>query len=286
MLGLDDENAGRAALAQWLPKLLDAARADGPNLDSEGGAERAMQLVAVAESEAVKARLALVPEALFAGARVSELETLALALRQIDRVGRVGKVEGAPAKSVAASVPVVGASDAQNEEAEQVRTALFKLLDYHFGEDPIVAAELGEGKPKAGGFRFALMLARLAGLADARSETLSRDLKYWRPSLIADARRLAEAGLANVETLTEREALDVKRRAFGLLEATFNDVRQAIAFVMRADAMFVDGLPFLVVKKPITRKVKGEPTAVTAVAQAAATQAAGPEVTAAQAAIS
>lgn len=252
MQGLDDENAGRAALAQWLPKLLDAARAEGPSLDSEGGAERAMQLVAIAEGGAVAERLALLPDALFAAGRVEALRTLALALRQVDRLGQLG-----PAGKARAGAAQAG-GEALPDEGEQVRTALTKLLDYHFGEDPVVAAELGEGRPKGGTFKFAAMLARLAALAEARSETLSRDPKYWRPTLLVDARRLAEAGLSSVESLNEREALDVKRRAFGLLESVFADVRAAIAFVMRHDGELCDGLPYLVVKKPITRKVKAE----------------------------
>ncbi len=252
MQGLDDENAGRAALAHWLPRLLDAARSEGPNLDTEGAAERALALAIVAESAAVAARLALLPDALFAAGRVEALWTLALALRQVDRLGQLG-----PAGKARATASQAGA-DAIPDEGEQVRTALVKLLDYHFGEDPVVAAELGEGRPKGGTFKFAAMLARLAALAEARSETLSRDPKYWRPTLLADARRLAEAGLNSVESLNEREALDVKRRAFGLLESAFTDVRAAIAFVMRHDGELCDGLPYLIVKKPIARKAKVE----------------------------
>lgn len=231
------------AWLEWLPRVLGSARAEGVHVDVDGGLERALELVALARAEPAKGRLALLPEALFPADRLAALEQSVALTRSLDALQ-----QGAAADAKA--------DEALLDEAESLRATLNKLLDYHFGDDPAVASELADGKPKRGAFRLAAALARLATLAEERAQALAADTKYWRPTLIADARRVAQTLSGLSGALTEREVIDVKRRAFGLVETLFVDVRQALAFVMRHDAPWLEQLPVL--RKPAARKPKVE----------------------------
>ncbi|MFO0747145.1 MAG: hypothetical protein U1F43_16000 [Myxococcota bacterium] len=239
-------DAAQKAYAQWLPRVLGQARWDGA-IDLDGGLERAQQLVTIARSEPARSRLALLPSDLFETDRVSALESLLLAVKHVESAQKATPTSDG-------KIP-----EATLDEAEALRATLHKLLDYHFGEDPAVGAELAEGRPKRSGFKIAASLARLATLAEERADTLAKDTKYWREGLLADARKLADQALAAGGALAEREIQDVKRRAFALLEAIFVDIRQAVAFVMRHDAAFVEALPTL--RKAAVRKAKAEPGA-------------------------
>jgi hypothetical protein len=244
-----DSDAAKKAYAEWLPRVLGQARWDGA-IDLDGGLERAQQLLTTARTDPAKSRLALLPAELFATSQLAALESLLLAMKALDAHA---KTPAAPADAAA-----VKASEATLDEAEGLRATLHKLLDYHFGDDAAVGAELAEGRPKRSGFRIAAALARLATLADERKDTLAKDTKYWRPGIVEDSRKLAEAALAAGGALAERETLDVKRRAFALLEGIFVDIRQAIAFVMRHDAAFIEALPSL--RKPAVKKPKMDAT--------------------------
>jgi len=227
------------AWLEWLPRVLGSARAEGVNVDVDGGLERATDLVALARAEPVKGRLALLPEVIFPADRVAALEQTVALTRSLDALQQ-GAASDAKAE------------EALLDEAESLRATLNKLLDYHFGDDPAVASELAEGRPKRGAFRLAAALARLATLAEERAQALASDTKHWRPTLVADARRVAQTLCGLSGALTEREVVDVKRRAFAMVEAHFVDVRQAIAFVMRHDATCLEQLPVL--RKPAVRK--------------------------------
>jgi len=232
--------ATRNAYSKWLPRVLGQPRWDGA-IDLDGGLERAQQLASLARSEPAKGRLGLLPSTLFHPNAISELESLVLAVRHVETLK--GGTE--------AKLP-----DAVLDEAESLRGTLHKLLDYHFGEDAAVGSELADGRPKRSGFKIAAALARLATLADERKEALAKDTKYWRDGLVDDARKAAEAALAAGGVLAEREILDVKRRAFALLEGVFGEVRTAVAFVMRHDAAFIEALPQL--RKVVVRHRKSD----------------------------
>ncbi len=238
--------AFKAAFDAQFALLLGAAATASPTVDAEYGAKRALDLAAIARESRIADRLGLLPEALFGATRVSDLESLAQATLYIDDLHRAPREADADKQDKL--------SDALLEEAEAVRSTLHKLLDYHFGDDPTMAAELAEMRARRGAFRIAATLARLATLARDREDHLSKDTKYWREGLLTDANRLSLEVQANVHTISEKDALELKRRAYGLLELAFADVKQAIAFVMRHDAPLVDALP--VMKKPTQRKPK------------------------------
>ncbi len=231
------------ATLEWLPRVLGSARAEGMNVDVDGGLERALELVALTRQEPGKARLALLPDALFPADQVSALEALVTATRSLDTLQKGAATDGK-------------ADETLLDEAELLRATLHKLLDYHFGDDAPVAAELADGRPKRGAFKLAAALSRLASLAEERAHALATDTKYWKASLVADSRRVAEQLFALSGALTEREVLDVKRRAFGLVETLFIEVRHALSFVMRHDAGYIEQLPVL--RKPQLRKPRAE----------------------------
>lgn len=231
-----DLEATREAYAIWLPRVLGQPRWDGA-IDLDGGLERAQLLATIARTEPAAARLALLPAALFDTTKIDELESLVLAVKHVETL-KSGSENKLP--------------EAVLDEAEGLRSTLHKLLDYHFGEDAAVGSELADGRPKKSGFKIAAALARLATLADERKDALAKDTKYWRDSLVSDARKAAEAALAAGGVLAEREILDVKRRAFALLEGIFSEVRTAVSFVMRHDAAFSEALPQL--RKVVVRQ--------------------------------
>jgi hypothetical protein len=60
----------------------------------------------------------------------------------------------------------------------------------------------------------------------------------------------------HIGAITDKDAQEIKRRAFGLLEPAFNELRVTISYVMRHDPSTVEALP--VMKKPTVRKPKGD----------------------------
>ena len=234
---------GKAAFQAQLSAIL-GATAGPASADAEYGAERALELCEIAREPELAARLALLPDALFRSGLVAELEALALATLHLHALHQ------AAASSAGSDEPKLEGKVL--EEAEAVRATLHKLLDYHFGEDPQIAAELADFRGRRGAFRVAATLARLAALARERAGTLAKDTKYWRPSLVTDAERLAGEVQASVQNLSEKDALELKRRAFQLVEAPFNDVRATLAWLLRHEPSKVNVLPVL--KKPAQRK--------------------------------
>lgn len=246
-----DSGEGKAAFQAQLGAIL-GATAGPATADAEYGAERALDLVDIARGSELAARLALIPDALFAASRLAELEALAQATLHLHELHQ--SAAQAAAKPTAAEEAKL--ADKLLEEAEAVRATLHKLLDYHFGEDALIAAELADSRGRRGAFRVAATLARLASLARERAAVLAKDTKYWRPSLIADADRLATEVQASVQNLSEKDALELKRRAFQLVEAPFNDLRSTLTWLLRNEPSKILALPVL--KKPTVRKAKAE----------------------------
>jgi len=243
-----DSSAGKAAFQAKLGAILGATV--GPaTVDAEYSAERALDLVDIARQEDIAAKLALLPEELFSSMRVAELEAFAVATLHLHELHQSAAQAAASKPSAAEDAKL---ADKLLEEAEAVRGTLHKLLDYHFGEDALIATELAESRGRRGAFRVAATLARLASLARERLAVLSKDTKYWRPSLIADADRLATEVQASVQTMSEKDALELKRRAFQLIEAPFTDLRSTLMWLLRNEPSKILALPVL--KKPTVRK--------------------------------
>lgn len=236
--------ARRAAFDTHFAAILGAPAVGGATLDAGYGAERALELAMVAQRPEIAARLALLPDELFARDEVTRLEALAHATLYADQLA--ARQTGGDDK----------VADSLLEEADQVRATLHKLLDYHFGDNSAIAAELQELRARRGAFRVAATLARLATLARERSDTLMKDAKYWRDGLIADAERLARVVQGQIGAISEKDATELKRKAFGLLETSFGEVKTAIVFVMRHHGSAIETLPQL--KKPAIRKARTE----------------------------
>lgn len=233
----------RLAFERHFAAILGAPAVGGATLDAAYGAERALEVAAIARGEDVADKLALLPDALFSRDEVAKLEALAHATLYADELaGRQSAGEDKVA-------------DQLLEEADQVRATLHKLLDYHYGDDASVSAELQELRARRGAFRVAATLARLATLAKEREATLAKDAKYWRDDLIAEAERLARVVQGQIGALSEKDATELKRKAFGLLEASYGEVKAAILFVTRHRATPLE-LPAL--KKPAVRKPRAE----------------------------
>lgn len=243
-----DHEAARAAFEGILGRLL-GAQAGSATADPEFLAGRALELVAIARGSA-KAKLDLVPEALFAAATVGELEAVALTIQHL------GRVQKAPSDGAKAEARI---DDKLLEEAEGVRATLHKLLDYHFGDDATVAAELAEFRGRRGALRIAVTLARLGAMAKEREGFLAKDTKYWREGLSAEAERIAaeiHRVSASAGAISDKDAKELERRALSLIEGPFADLRATLAWLLRADPAAVEALPTL--KKPSVRK-KAEP---------------------------
>lgn len=239
----DTGDTKRLAFERHFAAILGAPAVGGATLDAAYGAERALEVVAIARGEDVADKLALLHDALFSRDEVAKLEALAHATLYADELaGRQSAGEDKVA-------------DQLLEEADQVRATLHKLLDYHYGDDAAVSAELQELRARRGAFRVAATLARLATLAKEREATLAKDAKYWRDGLIAEAERLARVVQGQIGALSEKDATELKRKAFGLLETSYGEVKAAILFVTRHRATPIE-LPAL--KKPAVRKPRAE----------------------------
>jgi hypothetical protein len=199
-----------------------------PNSDAQDSAIAALNLVSVARTPARMARLALLPEALFAKDNLAQLELAAWATWYAHTQVLSGQAAANGARVEAALF----------ESAGQHLAKLLKLLEYHVGSIPDVAAELADIRSGSGYQDRASDLMRAAILWERWRAELEGDKRLFDAGDGQKAKALAEAIVtalrASLGTNLAEQA-DLRNRAWSLLSRLYNEVRAAGLFVFRND---------------------------------------------------
>lgn len=133
-------------------------------------------------------------------------------------------------------------------EATEVEGRMQELLEYKFRRDPKIAPLLALLRPGTGHRDTAEDLMGYADLYEQEHAVVSKDTTNYRPTDLADARRLAGeilSYLAASMSPKAREAYDLLCRAWTLLLQVYFEVREVAACLLRYDPRRDEKLPSL-----------------------------------------
>ena len=139
-----------------------------------------------------------------------------------------------------------------------------KCCEYYFADDPVLADELARLRPGTGHRDLAGDLIGYADIYESRFEIVSQDMKYYRPTDLADARKIAKqiVDLLSASLTTEARAAAADQvRAWTLLRQVYGEVRAAGLFIERHDPTSVERYPSLyaATRAPATHTKKAAP---------------------------
>ena len=150
------------------------------------------------------------------------------------------------------------------KRATEVEARMQKCCEYYFADDPVLADELARLRPGTGHRDLAGDLIGYADIYESRFEIVSQDMKYYRPTDLADARKIAKqiVDLLSASLTTEARAAAADQvRAWTLLRQVYGEVRAAGLFIERHDPTSAERYPSLyaATRAPATRKKKAAP---------------------------
>jgi hypothetical protein len=174
----------------------------------------------------VRARFALLPPEVFAGAHIDDLPVLALAAHHGYVALQVARAGG--------STAMLGADLVA--EAGEVRTRMLELCEYVFRRDPVLSTEVSAIRTGTGYKDAAIDLVRLASIYEAQAEIVARDTINYRATDADDARRLSQTilhQLSQGQDANERYHLSVLTGIWTLLLRCYDEVQAAGSFLYR-----------------------------------------------------
>ncbi len=116
------------------------------------------------------------------------------------------------------------------QQATALRARMIKVLDYHRGEDPVVAARLAAIRGGKGHQDLASDLATLAGLYRQHRASLADDHRHYRASDEEEAHRVAASILTVLAGGSGPELAhwtEMQSRVWTLLQRAYDEVRRA-----------------------------------------------------------
>ncbi len=134
------------------------------------------------------------------------------------------------------------------EEAMQVERRMQELLEYRFKKDPQVAPLLAVLRPGTGYRDLAADLIGYAELYERHGKEVAADTTNYRPTDLADARRLAGEILSHLSAAMSpkaREAYELLQRAWTLLLEVYFEVSEAGRWLLRYDPRRDERFPSL-----------------------------------------
>ncbi len=194
------------------------------NANPASAAFQAMKVYRAASEQGVFARFSRLPPEEFDIGHVGRQKTYGWALLYVQR-----KATGESMRSSSAQVPpkIVSA-------ALELRRGMIKVVDYHLGDDPVIANELTGIRAGSGHVDTANDLAELADLYETHYALLSLDKRHFRAQDTAEARRLSDAIYDHLGRSAEiREWLEARNRVFALLKRSHAEVLAAASFLFR-----------------------------------------------------
>lgn len=129
-------------------------------------------------------------------------------------------------------------------EAIALRARMYKLVEYHLGDDAGVAAQLGYIAEGSGHLDTANDLEALSDLVASHVEALAKDVRFYRASDVVDARRLAREIYTQLGVGRGAGEVDwgaLQGAVWPLLQTAYAEVRRVGRFLARGDegdAMF------------------------------------------------
>jgi hypothetical protein len=122
------------------------------------------------------------------------------------------------------------------ERAIELEERMQALCEYHFLDDPEIAAELDRLRPGNGHRDLASDLNGYARIYELRRDVVAADRKHYRDTDIGDARAVAGAILnllSTTSTSKARIAQDTLSRAWTLLVRSYDEVRTVGLHLLR-----------------------------------------------------
>jgi hypothetical protein len=225
-----DPSAGESALNRVEPTLRAIAAADLTvvNADAQDAAVAALALVDIARDPARLARLKALPATIFAADTLEQLEDTAWALWFTQT-----KLQSESVQQTGVKVDV-----ATYEASGQQLARMLKVLEYHVGHIPEVAAELADIRSGVGYQDRASDLVRTASLVEKHASELAADTRYYEANDATVARQYAETIIGAMRVAmgkTAAEWSDLRQRAWFRLNFLYNEVLAAAGFVFRAE---------------------------------------------------
>jgi len=149
---------------------------------------------------------------------------------------------------------------ALDKESATVEERMMKISEHYFWEDPDLGPVVQALHPGTSYLDRAYDLLGYADIYEQQHAIVSADKVHYRSSDLADARRLAGEILAALGAAMSPQArtwYDLTQRAWTLLEAVYNEVRELGLVFLRSDPLREKRFPSLyVVGRPSTGRRK------------------------------
>jgi len=224
-----DPSLGKTALEHFSVRLaaLDPHELVASRIDVEAAALASLATYARATAPALRARFQKQHDAgEFDIANLDDLEDLAFAVLFAYAEASAFRAADTGAKLPAALV----------ERALEIEERMQALCEYHFRDDPEIAAELDRLRPGSGHRDLASDLNGYARIYELRRDIVALDRKHYREADVEDARAVAGVifNLLNDNSTSKaRMAQDTLLRAWTLLERSYDEVRAVGLHLLR-----------------------------------------------------
>ncbi|MBK9264049.1 MAG: hypothetical protein IPM54_30135 [Polyangiaceae bacterium] len=227
-----DPSLGKLALAQLAPRLKTLQPEDllSTRIDLDAAAFAALATYMRATAPALRARFQKQHDAgEFDIAHLDDLEELAFAVLYAHAEASAHRASDSGAKLPAALV----------ERAIELEARMQALCEYHFRDDPEIAAELDRLRPGTSHRDLASDLNGYARIYDLRRDIVALDRKHYRETDLVDARAVAGVIFTTLSagaSSKARIAQDTLARAWTLLCRSYDEVRAVGLYVLRHNA--------------------------------------------------
>lgn len=224
-----DPSLGKAALENFSARMmaLEPHEIRSSRIDVEAAALASLATYARATAPSLRTRFQKQHEAgEFNLTHLDDLEDLAFAVLFAHGEASVFRSAETGAKLPAALV----------ERAIEIEERMQALCEYHFRDDPEIAAELDRLRPASGHRDLASDLIGYARIYELRPEAVALDRKHYRETDVDDARSIAGSIfhlLSDNSTSKARTAQDTLLRAWTLLERSYEEVRAVGLHLLR-----------------------------------------------------
>lgn len=224
-----DPSLGETALTNLAPRLkaLEPHEIVSARVDVDTAALASLATYARATAPTLRARFQKQHEVgEFDIAHLDDLEDLAFAVLSAHAEASAFRATDSSAKLPASLV----------ERAIEIEQRMQALCEYHFRDDPEIAAELDRLRPVSGHRDLASDLNGYARIYELRLGVVASDKKHYRDTDIDDARQVAAVIfnlLSDTSTSNARIAQDTLSRAWTLLVRSYDEVRTVGLYLLR-----------------------------------------------------
>ena len=224
-----DPSLGKLALNDLAPRLkaLQNEEILSTRIDLDAAALAALATYTRATAPALRSRFQKQHEiGEFDIAHLDDLEDLAFAVLFAHAEANATRASESGAKLPAALV----------ERAIELEERMQALCEYHFRDDPEIAAELDRLRPGSGHRDLATDLNGYARIYEIRKDIVAQDKKHYRDTDMEDARAVAGVILNLLSAGSSskaRAAQDTLARAWTLLSRSYDEVRIVGLYFLR-----------------------------------------------------